>query len=306
METSKNSTKNKPQNKITSKSILKGNIERVFKLLIDIEKTLPIFKDIIENFKILKGNNTYELNSQFIFLLFGHTHLEVKCLKIENLDYFKKVTYAVKCLEYRLKYEFSYCFYANTFDNSTCLVWDFVPENPKFLLSKFLVNYYETVQKIFISRWKVLLEKNSDKLIQFESILIHNTRQKVWEIVTNWRIFQKIVPIIADEVIYEGEPLEVGTKLTLIWNGKNVNCVMQVKRVKIRERFWEYCLEIIDGRPKLPNQEIKFILTEFSEDYTFVVFKHEYKQHLKGEIIDSISKDKKKILTQLKKFMKII
>ena len=123
----------------------------------------------------------------------------------------------------------------------------------------------------------------------------------MWEIISNRSNFRKLVPFIADEVIYEGDPNTVNTNLTLRWVNKKVECFLKVTNVSCDKKniIWEYSMHCYQGVPLVPDQEIKFKIIRINEDSCFLEFKHVFKQKLKQNILDTITQDKKKILSKL-------
>ena len=69
--------------------------------------------------------------------------------------------------------------------------------------------------------------------------------------------------------------------------------------VAIRKILWEYSMHCYQGVPLVPDQEIKFKIIRINEDSCFLEFKHVFKQKLKQNILDTITQDKKKILSKL-------
>jgi len=152
---------------------------------------------------------------------------------------------------------------------------------------------------------------NSAKEItyQTETICLDMKRICAWSIISDWSNFKKLVPFIADEVVYDGNSHTVGSKLTLKWVKKNVECFLKVSQVNCDKKsdVWKYAMTCIKPTPEVPNQEIHFKIIKTSESSCFLEFKHIFKQRVNKEIIDIIAKDKKKILLSLKEnFSKLV
>ena len=63
----------------------------------------------------------------------------------------------------------------------------------------------------------------------------------------------------------------------------------------------EDVLECFEAEPVSPKQELKFSLIYVNENNTYLSFIHEFKDPIKYELINSIARDKKNILKELKK-----
>ena len=160
----------------------------------------------------------------------------------------------------------------------------------------------------FLKQLDIYLEKDIKDLFQYESILIKSSLEKLWRVVSNWVEFRKLVPFIADEVIYSGDPLVKGTNIVLKWFKKNAECIMNVIEANMddQKNFGTYSIMCVGGNPKPPLQHVFFIFTKINEETVFLEFKHSFLEPVKYEVLNSISQDKKKILSELRKKIELI
>lgn len=292
--------------KHTNSHIFKDTIQRVWYLVRDQVKTDKIFQDFRSPVKFLKGENTYEIGNEFSFLYMKEAELVFRCDEVIEEENFKKILWKVQPNQYKIKYDFVYSLYSNTLDKSTVMIWEIIYEKEAMPIPRKLKEVDDIIRADMLGRLDYYLRKNSDNLFQIESVIINEEREKVWNIITNWSKLQKIVPTLADEVLYDGDPLSVNTKCKLQWNTKNMEFNIKVKKV-LKENptdDWEYVLECYDGRPKVPLQELHFKLIHLPElKYTYLQFQHVFKEPLKYEMIESIIKDKKNILSSVRKHL---
>ena len=54
------------------------------------------------------------------------------------------------------------------------------------------------------------------------------------------------------------------------------------------------------GMPPVPEQEIRFKIVRIDKHFSFLEFKHIFKQGVNKDIMESITQDKRKILITLK------
>ena len=171
--------------------------------------------------------------------------------------------------------------------------------------NKKILDLFDCIKKNALKRWKEALEKSSRDKIQYESIMIACPMNSIWKVVTNWKILHKIVPFLADEIEYSGDPHNEGTKMKMSSQSKNAEIIMEVIKVNTTNPVeWEYELELTESQPKMPKYNIKFNLVEVNSEYTFVIFQHIYKEYIKNETLETLGRDKKKILNELKRHMK--
>jgi hypothetical protein len=225
------------------------------------------------------------------------------CTEVIDTYHYKKINWRVHATNPELVYDYCYNLHLNTIDKTTLLVWDVIYVETVSMPKK-LRDSYDYVRKELLKRYDAHLKKNIDDLYQCESIIINAEREKIWNIITNWKKFQKIVPILADEISYEGDPLQINTHLILKWINKKMTCSLKVLEVNKKNLIdeWDYVLECFDGTPKVPLQELHFKLIDLTNKSTFVQFQHIFKETLKYDLIESVGKDKKHILSSLKNY----
>jgi hypothetical protein len=292
--------------KIVSNYTINDKISKVFSTFTNLINIQSYFKDFITNIEFTKGTNTFEIDNEFTLIWLNLTKIIFKCKEVINMEFFKKLTWTITAPDYNLEFENNFCFYDNTIGNSTLFIWELSCSNEEFLSNQKVLDLFECIKKNALKRWKEFLEKSNRDKSQYESILIHSPKSHVWKVITNWKILNKIVPFLADEIEYNGNPLDLGTKMKMSSQSKNLELIMQVmKVVNDKESLeWEYELQLKESQPKMSKYDLKFTLIEINSEYTFVIFQHFYKEYIKSEILDSLGKDKKKILSELKKQMK--
>ena len=141
----------------------------------------------------------------------------------------------------------------------------------------------------------------SQKLI-LEQKLINIEIEALWQVVTDWNLFQKHVPFIGEEINHEGNPLQIGSKIHIKNNTINSGFSLDVKKVLNEVEKKEYILECTEStQPLCPKQNLIFSLLTIKKNLTSLTFKHEFKENIKYNLIYSVSEEKKNILLELKK-----
>jgi hypothetical protein len=291
--------------KVVSNYTINDKISKVYQTFVNLENIQPYFKEFLTNLEYIKGDNTFEDQNEFSYSLLNLSKVDFKCNQVINTDYFKKISWKITCQNYILEFENIFCFYDNTIGNSTLFVWELSCSDNEFLDNPKVLDLFECIKKNAIKRWKEFLEKSSRDKIQYESIMVHSQINHVWKIITNWKILNKIVPFLAEEIEYNGNPLEIGTQVRMTSQSKNADVILEVTKVNNSiTTEWEYELQLKESQPKMSKYYVKFTLIEVNSEFTFVIFQHLYKEYIKSEILESQGKDKKRILNELKKQMK--
>ena len=190
-----------------------------------------------------------------------------------------------KCCNFQIKLNLKKI----TSDNITLVTWTYTTD---ILIQKEIV--YNNLKKLFS-----ILEVNMSKycLIDYESITINKNIDSVWKYLLNYRILKKIKPMHFINVEYEGDNLEQGKRVEILFCNKD----------KITKCLKGEVIEIKDnsGYKKL---EIKYEITESNtfikrivwilnviNDNTCLLSNIHY---IKGNLI---FRSKKRIVKELKK-----
>ena len=204
----------------------------------------------------------------------------------------------------KVRYENQFTLFTNSIENNTFIKWEMIyidwDKDKISNFKTFLENSKNDMQKHF-ERVKNYL-KNKIKLLQIESVIIDKSQQEVWDIISDFNVFIKHVPLVADTAEYIGEPKVIGTKVVLKWLEKKVTCYLKVVLIECDKsnNEWIYRLECYDGIPKIPNQILTFTVMKVNEEKCFLKFKHKFNSKLNYGYIELLSKEKKKILNKLK------
>ncbi len=147
------------------------------------------------------------------------------------------------------------------------------------------------------------LNNNINFYSNIESIIIRKKQFLIWKIVTDWDLFKEYSFYLAESIRYEGRKHKVGSKIILNWSSENREIQMLIKSIKNEENnfSWELILELTDSCPKIPSYEIHINVVKISENSSIVHYKHIFKQHIEREFLESLKKEKEKILITLKK-----
>jgi len=205
--------------------------------------------------------------------------------------------------KYGYAYDVTYALHSDSIGKSTVFIWDAVcTDLNQCPISAEFIDESRKFRPLMLNLWKEYFAQFTEDLYQLESIVINSTREDIWNILTDWTVLKNIAPQIADDVQYYGDRFEIGSKIKIVSNSKNLACNLKVLKANHEEgnENWEYHLDVYDGIPSLPLQEIHFSLVNLSENLTMVIFKHVFKVPMVNDVIDSLSLEKKSILAQLK------
>jgi hypothetical protein len=301
--------------------LFKYEINYLWDFLKDTKKTFEAEKGVRTEAVFTKGSESYEVNSEFNFrCVMNSVDLFFKVIDVRDTPEYKRLHLKVYCKELNLNYGFSYHLYKVTLENRTLLNWEYIFEGNKGIqIPKTQVSKMEEDKKFILRKIKKFLssytQSENKTFTQLESIVIEYPAQDIFKIISDWKIFQRIVPKICDELEYsldsggvEDNPRVPGTRLILKWfKKKKSTCELKVTKSEYDEtkKEYQYTLISVGGDPKIPDQKINFKIYE-CENFTYIQFRHFYKEPLSSFVEEKVSKYKKHILKNLKRRLDVL
>jgi hypothetical protein len=289
--------------------VYKHDFKLVLNTMRDLEKQSHICNllahDFVSEVVFTKFEKTWEIGAEFNFLWKG-----VIKLYYRTLEYYEGSEYAkIKWIVYKTE-PVTLDFYM-----SFTLFKDFTGLFTTVLLSSASLQEYEQTEddlkRIKLERYVILknidrfLEGEGDQKRQKETIYIEADINILWKIISNMKLFQKLVPIICDSVIFDeqNEEIREGTELTLYWNTENgkSSVIFVVKKIIAGDNFCSLVYECKEGNTPVPKQEIVWSIEKKEGDFCFVEFSHHYQEDIKKESLQQTSILKKRLLEGLKK-----
>jgi uncharacterized protein YndB with AHSA1/START domain len=282
--------------------VFRDHIERVWECLKSPEITAKSLKPKVDTLTILKGSDFSEVGTVFQFWWKDEMFSEFEVKEVINTKNYKMIReYTTKLEPLSFKYTFTSHLYWNTHDHTTLFKSELIFDDLEAL--KVIDLKFTKQEKIdFCNGFENHLATRLDDLFQFESILINIDIEALWQVITDWNIFQKHVPFIGEEIKHEGNPLQIGSKIHIKNNSINSEFSLNVKKVLNEAEKKEYVLELTEStQPQCPKQNLILSLLTIKKFLTSLTFKHEFKENTKYNLIHSVSEEKKNILLELKK-----
>lgn len=273
------------------------SIERIWDTITNIETHASFYKDWLEYLIPIKGKSYKELGTTIEFCWKGRFTVELIVKEVVDTPYYKRVQlYSQKIDPLDFKYSITYHMHWNTLEKTTLFIHELKFDDEQAMTNINAELNYKDKMTLFkyIDEY---LGRSTKDLKQSESIIIDRKMEKVWKIITNWNLLRKYVPSFADTVVYEGDPLDIGTKMHVYKKG--VENHLLVVKSEVSEEKCEYVLRCFKGVPNAPKQDIQFLLAK-AGNMTFLVFNQNFLQPIKHNMLNDMTKDKKFILMELK------
>ena len=280
--------------------IFDENIDKLWLHLRDLTTEVKNI-DFIDDFKFIKGNNTWTVGNKFSVYWVGVCNIDVKCVNVNVERTRKKIKWKLK-LSIGIRYYKTLILYRIT-QNKKTLVKNIITRTEKrnglidFNQTK---DYYTSLQKKILQEQKNSLQNIQKDIILYESCVINKNHLQVWNLLTD---FQKI-PIFTDcqrNVQYKGLKNEVGSFVRYYDEKLKRNVFLKIIKCDIPEKrnCWTFSFQSIGTNcmniPKLI--EIKVI--NINENKTQISILHEFAHNSNPDYMKEFIIYKKKVIKEI-------
>jgi len=189
----------------------------------------------LTKFELLKGKKPWNVGSQFIVYYKDYIPLVYKTLKYYEDDFVKQMT--VECIDnpvLKLNYFIDYNLYKNTSKNSTVITIDLNSnsEIPNFVIDLIKFDFKRT----FKLNNKYLVKNRKYEIEQVESCILKKNKNTIWKLLfSDSNNFSKLIPGLADEIIFKDEKLSLNSEFILKFNKENLEVPFRVSLIKMKK-----------------------------------------------------------------------
>src|SRR5690606_38158003 len=108
-----------------------------------------------------------------------------------------------------IQYDYIYYLYKISTDNSTLCIWEWSYDGTGYVMTETAFDMLRLERERMMDMFSDYLLSHFEPIIQTEATQIKSEAKKLWKVVTNWKIFKKIAPLICDECEYEGDLTQI-------------------------------------------------------------------------------------------------
>lgn len=279
------------------------NIDKLWLILKDLSSESQNF-EFLDNFKFIKGDNTWTVGNIFSLYWVGVTNIEFICLSTSVTRMKKKIKWKCKC-DIGINYYKTMILYRITYDDKTLVKFNFT-RCEKNKLVDFQPNYYMELQyNILKSQSEHIQNLKREKTI-YESCIINKNYLKVWNFVINIKNIEALCPELLKNSEYNGPNNELGTFLKFYNQKLKKTCFMKLvefsspsKKTTCKCRYQTVGTDIIN-MPK----SIEIQVTIISPNKTYVSGFYTFENQLSKETIKSFEINLKNIINKIKEYIK--
>ena len=311
MENKKNQSeylKNKKDNSFlfSTSLIFDENIDKLWLYLRDLSNEVSNV-DFLDDFKYIKGNNTWTVGNICSFYWVGVSHLQVKCKYINVNRTRKKIKWKLIC-DIGINYYKTLILYRITQSGKTLVKANFSRTKKQNDLIDFkqTLNYYTDLQKNILLQQSKYLQNLKKEYILYESCIINEYYLKIWNCLIDFKILHQIFPNTYKNIEYRGQINEIGSFIKFF--DENLKKVIYFKvigyQMSIQKKNWLCRLESIGSDnidiPKIIEYKMRIINKNKSQLST--LYKFSYNSN--PDYIKKFEINKKDALKKIIKYVK--
>ena len=284
--------------------IFPENINRVYYFLRNISLLATIDPSLISNVTITKGSNTWTEGSEFTSNWVGVSNIKAKCISETN-DFHSKRIQWYYALEIQIDFIKTISLYDITSTSSTLCVLDLqmisIDQN-EYVPPTTTNDTYSKLYKSLFTKIDKYMKATPIHLSSFESCIINNNIDYLWEFVTDLNKVTKVAKMMADNFEYNNDRFREGTFIKGITDNSNKTIFLRVKTVsnECESTCKVYSFETFGTCKQMLKQEIEICLRKVNNNTCHISFLHVFKDVIPRDLISKFSKDKLMFLQQLK------
>jgi hypothetical protein len=281
--------------------VFEASLERVFQMIKDPVSFTEVYSPFLTNLECLSGENIFtDVGAEFKYTWKNNLTIYFKIKAVVDELNYKMINSHYHAVEpTKFQYNIIFKLYPVSTQMKTIMSLE-VEFDSQDALNFYMLALNDSEKLSCLKNKENFLLKQLD-LKQEESVILPVNIKKVWDIVTDWKVFKKHVPDLAEEIEYEYDKDNVVEFVRLKLSKEKEQCLKVVKK-EFGEQEGIYMLTIDDNNS--PTQEVILNLIFIDNSKCLLVFRHNFLVPVRYKSIQTLSENKKAILKTLKKSLK--
>ena len=281
----------------------------------DIDKLWLYFKDIsfetsnidfLDDFKYIKGDNTWTVGNKCSLYWVGVSHITAKCTSISVDRTRKKIKWKYKC-DIGISYYKTLILYRITQNGKTLVkicITRTEKKNNLIDISQSL-NYYSNMQYNILLQLSNYLQSIKKDIILYDSCIINENYLKIWNFIVNLKNISHLFSDYIQNIEFKGPINEIGSFIKFFDTKlqKTVFLKIIVYDTSNQKKCWKFILEAIGtdiaNIPKIT--EIKLVIIDNNKVQISSIHKFAYNSD--PEFIKKFDINKKGVFKRIVKYV---
>jgi hypothetical protein len=189
--------------------------------------------DFLDNFKYIKGDNTWTPGNIFSLYWVGVSNIEIRCISTKVDRVRKKIKWKFKC-DIGINYYKTLNLFRITQSNKTLVKIIITRTEIKnnSIDSSSSLNYYNELQLKILEGQSRHLKNIEKELISYESCIVNQNYKKIWNIITEFKNISALSPIPMKDIKFKGPIYEVGSFIKFVYENENIKETVFLKVIK--------------------------------------------------------------------------
>ena len=285
--------------------ITEENIERCWLFFSDILKCQGTASNIVRNYKLDKGKNTFIVGNEFSCYWIGISKIHYKCIESKNYYGIRKISWIIK-LDIGFSIKKTYFIYPITNDDRTLiklnleLIGAEMQEPMDFEETR---EYYYKLQYSIINKIINIMDESKEYHYLHESFIVQKSQNICWNYIIN---IKNISQVTSGEIGYKficnGDPETIGSFWRCQIKEPNKIVFIKVKNIsKSKKRnTWKYQLETIGTELEIIRHELIIKITKINNETSQISILIEFKEKINKKNYDYKKKKMNKTIQKIK------
>ena len=182
--------------------IFEQNIDKLWLYLRNLESETTNI-DFLDDFKFIKGDNTWTIGNIFSMYWVGVSRIEIKCISFKVERNKKKIKWKFKC-DIGINYYKTLILYRITQCNKTLVkvIINRTEKKNNLIDSSQSLGYYSSLQNEILRQQYKYLTNIKEDIISYESCIINKNYLKVWNYIIDIKRVKEFSPVEIENVKY--------------------------------------------------------------------------------------------------------
>lgn len=222
--------------------------------------------DFLDEFKYIKGQNTWTVGNVCSLYWVGVSHIKIKCISINVDRTRKKIKWKFKC-DIGISYYKTLVLYRITQNGKTMVkaLFQRTEKKNNLIDSSQSYNYYSKLQNDILTQHSNYLKNIKNDFNLYESSIIEANYLDIWKFITDVKIFPSVSSGLLKNIELKGPLNEIGSFVKFYDSKINKTVFLKVVSYDMsqQKKCWTFSLETIGTNitsiPKLTEFKIFII-----------------------------------------------
>jgi len=189
--------------------------------------------DFLDDFKYIKGDNTWIPGNVFSLYWIGVSRIEIKCISTKVNRMRKKIRWKFKC-DIGINYYKTLILFRITQNNKTLVkvIIERTEKKNNIIDSSQSISYYSKLQFQILEQQSKYLQKVKKNLISYGSCIVNQNYKKVWNYLNEFKTINYLSPLTIKDIKFNGPIDKEGSFIKFFYNNENINKIIYIKVVK--------------------------------------------------------------------------